>query len=373
MVAPTLFVKVRAVPAADAPLVSGSSANLDFLRAFAVLLVLIRHLMTAHSAGDSRWVSPQAIGIFGVLLFFVHTSLVLMFSLERQQEKLGSRHLYTTFLVRRVFRIYPLSACVVLLVALGSALWPMMMRPPDALTSHAGLAAVLSNLFLIQDLTHYADSIGPLWSLPLEMQMYFLLPLLFLNAKKLGVGGMLVLWGLSLVLAVIRATHPALPNILAYTQCFLPGVLCYVLVRQRPAPRFVLPFWTFPLLLCFLLAAYELAYGRFHHGQASLGAPACLALGLLLPRFQEMPGAWLRLACKTIARYSYGIYLLHMPVIWFAFTCLHTAPLAVQCLVFVFGLVTLPVLAYHGIEEPAIKLGNRLAGYIHRSRLTPQP
>ena len=295
-----------------------------------MLLVVIRHLMIAYATADSRWIYPQAIGIFGVLLFFVHTSLVLMFSLERQQEKLGSRHLYTTFLVRRIFRIYPLSAFVVLLAAMASVLLPITTQKPDLLVNHLSLFGVLSNLFLVQDLTHQWDIIGPLWSLPLEMQMYFLLPLLFLNAKKLGVGGMFALWGLSLVLSVIRSLHPALPNILGYMQCFLPGVLCYVLVRQKPAPRLLLPFWAFPVMLCFLLGAYEMTFGRLHHGQASLGAPACLILGLMLPRFQELPSAFLRLACQTIARYSYGIYLLHMPVIWFAFNYLRFTPLPVQ-------------------------------------------
>lgn len=348
------------------PLASGSSANLDLLRTFAVSLVVARHLMGAFHIEDSKWVYPQAIGIFGVLLFFVHTSLVLMFSMERQRKRLGEKHFYKTFLVRRIFRIYPLSIFVVLLMAIGSALWPIMTAPPEPLTSHLGFVGVVSNLLLIQDLTHKPDSIGPLWSLPLEMQMYFLLPLLFLNAKKLGVAGILWLWGAAVILALVQWKHNSLPNVLEYVPCFLPGVLCYILSRQTPR----LTFWLFPILLVCLLAVYETSYGRFHHGQAFLGMPSCLLLGFLLPRFKEMSEPISRRLCEIIARYSYGIYLLHTISIWAAFTFLRSSPSLLQWSVFVTTLVLGPVLVYHAIEQPMIILGNRLVGYLHKSRLT---
>jgi hypothetical protein len=84
--------------------------NLDFIRAFAVLCVVLRHIASALAIPSTPWFQPQALGIFGVLLFFVHTSLVLMLSLDRQQHRrvTPAWRFYCSFLVRRFFRIYPL-------------------------------------------------------------------------------------------------------------------------------------------------------------------------------------------------------------------------------------------------------------------------
>ena len=92
------------------------SRNLDFLRSVAVLLVLFDHLFMAAGLAD-RYPFVWSMGHLGVLMFFVHTSLVLMLSLERSEEK-SSGHLFRDFYIRRAFRIYPLSiACVVLVSA----------------------------------------------------------------------------------------------------------------------------------------------------------------------------------------------------------------------------------------------------------------
>ena len=93
------------------------SANLDFLRAAAVLFVVTFHLMLFFQSDHvGRLNFP--IGHWGVLIFFVHTSLVLMYSLERQEGSERGAPIYWSFLLRRCFRIYPLSCFVVLLIYL---------------------------------------------------------------------------------------------------------------------------------------------------------------------------------------------------------------------------------------------------------------
>jgi peptidoglycan/LPS O-acetylase OafA/YrhL len=152
----------------------GASANLDLLRAIAVLLVLLNHL-TRHYHYDHF----DGVGIFGVLLFFVHTSLVLMYSMQRSH--LTGLALVRDFYIRRFFRIYPLSILAVL-----TAVALHLHADGRGLTTgqHPGPIELVSNLLLIQNLTNSNSIVGPLWSLPLEIQMYLFLPFIFLWKKR---------------------------------------------------------------------------------------------------------------------------------------------------------------------------------------------
>jgi peptidoglycan/LPS O-acetylase OafA/YrhL len=103
--------KIAPVPLRVRPAVlQDQSRNLDFLRASAVSFVLSAHLLAFHNrlAGFSHH-----LGLYGVLLFFIHTSLVLLDSLRRQAEKTRDKGLFAGFVTRRVFRIYPASIAVV--------------------------------------------------------------------------------------------------------------------------------------------------------------------------------------------------------------------------------------------------------------------
>jgi peptidoglycan/LPS O-acetylase OafA/YrhL len=90
---------------------TANSRNLDLLRSFAVILVVGFHLAKFFN-WQSATLRVTDFGLLGVMLFFVHTTLVLMFSLERQSA--GSRtSLFVPFIVRRCFRIYPLAILIV--------------------------------------------------------------------------------------------------------------------------------------------------------------------------------------------------------------------------------------------------------------------
>jgi peptidoglycan/LPS O-acetylase OafA/YrhL len=90
----------------------GLEANLDLLRAMAVLLVLAQHLCSRMHIEHVAWAPTRSLGLFGVLLFFVHTSLVLMYSMERSGLK--GAGLLKDFYIRRIMRVYPLSIIAIL-------------------------------------------------------------------------------------------------------------------------------------------------------------------------------------------------------------------------------------------------------------------
>lgn len=330
------------------------SSNLDFLRAIAVLSVYVFHLLytlglshvpTLDVKADWGWL----LGRFGVLVFFVHTSLVLMMSLERMES--SNRPLFSGFYIRRFFRIYPLSMAVVAIVVIFH-----LPRSPHVGWSDPGWSTILANFLLCTNLLHKANIVSVLWSLPLEVQMYVLLPFVFLIGKKYGMRGIGVLW-----LGAVIATYTKL-NLTASIPCFMAGVISYFagfgFVRRR------LPFIGWALTIA-AAAGIFLAFGSAFRSEVAW--LICLIIGLGAPLFAELEFQPLRKMSAQIARYSYGIYLTHTYALWTAFIVMKNQPLVVRCVVLVALSLGLPVLFYWFLESPMIALGGRLANRLPAS------
>ncbi len=343
----------------------GISANLDLLRTIAVLLVFAQHLSMRLNVYRFAGMPTSSWGLFGVLLFFVHTCLVLMYSMERSA--LTGAPLITNFAIRRIFRIYPLSILAVL-TALALHL------DSDINGIHGlsrgpfpGIVSVASNLLLVQNLTYAKSIVNVLWSLPFELQMYALLPFLFMWIHRSATRGksltwrLLALWLVSVAAAVTQPRIHGLGrlSIMGYIPNFLPGILAYT-IPHRPRIRSVL--WpAFILSLVVVFAARPVF---------STGWILCLVLGLMIPRFREIQFPWLRWISNRIATYSYGIYLSHQFCLWTVFGPLAGHSLALRISLLVAMLITLPVLLYHAIERPMIKRGVRVAARFSSCAMT---
>jgi peptidoglycan/LPS O-acetylase OafA/YrhL len=313
----------------------GASSNLDVLRSIAVLMVLFDHL-TRHYHYDRY----DNIGFFGVLLFFVHTSLVLMYSMQRSG--LSGWPLFRDFYIRRFFRIYPLSIFAILTAV---ALHLHAQSRGLAIGPRPGAVELLSNLLLVQNLTHANLIIGPLWSLPLEVQMYLVLPFLFLWRKR-SLWTLLALWLVCGALGHFPQTIPALSwfTLLLFIPNFLPGLIAFTLPERR-----TLPAWLWPVFITLLGVAFLWIPSR------RMGAELCLLLGVAVPRFREITFRPFKIFSHRIATYSYGIYLGHSFFIWYALTR-HNS-----WILFWIMWLAIPALLYHGFERPAIEVGRKLA------------
>src|SRR2546428_4029591 len=85
-------------------------------------------------------------------------------------------------MTRRVFRVYPLSISVVLAVFL---LGLPVAGPPWAMHPlHLTAQGLLANVLLLQNVTMSGSVVIPLWSLPYEIQMYLVLPAIFLLVRR---------------------------------------------------------------------------------------------------------------------------------------------------------------------------------------------
>jgi peptidoglycan/LPS O-acetylase OafA/YrhL len=324
------------LPVRDAP-------NLDLLRTCAVGLVIVSHLGPAIGWKWDSSFHLQALGLMGVAIFFVHTCLVLMMSMDRDPgERLAAR-----FLIRRAFRIYPLS--IVVVVTLAAAGIGRL---------HAG--DFISNLLLVQNITGAPSNPAPLWSLPFEIQMYLVLPALYGLCRRRNAAMLVALLWIASVLVVVGASRTAANyHLLKYVPCFLPGVLAFVLIsRTERGPRF--GWGTLFAYVAIAAMAFPVVVAKGAEETPLLWL-ICLGLGLLIPQCRQLGTSWLAAAAKTVATYSYGIYLVHSTCLDIAFGKLAAYPEAVKWLVFIGSTAALSYVGYHLIEKPGIALGIRLS------------
>jgi len=329
------------------------SNNLDVLRTCAVMLVFLNHLMCMLRAQHA--VIDDGAARFGVILFFVHTSCVLMGSIQsiRAEGDLWVSRFY----LRRLFRLYPLSIGLIFV----SILLRAPMKPWMGL-DHAPYSAstLLSNLLLVQNMTGKTSIIGPLWSLPIEVEMYFVLPLVFLLIRFKSWRRLIMIWlGAALFIAgtqnlaadMLHGAHRF--ESLEFVPCFLAGAMAFGLARPaRPWPSYL---WA-PSLLALI------AIGRHYAFEPLVFWSCCLAVALLYSRIADLPTNLLTRLCHQIANYSYGIYLTHIFGLWIFFqmsgSMLHSVALRITGTVLFTAVAS--VVLFHLVEDPMIRLGKRL-------------
>jgi peptidoglycan/LPS O-acetylase OafA/YrhL len=303
------------------------------------------------------WWGP--LGRAGVVLFFVHTSYVLMGSLDRLgRDGLNGWARAKAFYIRRAWRIYPLAIATILLVVL--------VRMPDrAWAGHSyhppDLGSLVANLSLTQNISDSPNVLIPLWSLPLEVQMYVVLPVLFtLVVQPRSLRGVVAVVLIAIaVFAVMKASSYRgwFFDLVSVVPCFLAGVS---VATFRGKLRPVAPPWLGFLVLLALLAAYAT-------GQSMILLPRALCdwllawlTAVLLISTDEASLSVLTRMAGTMATYSYGVYLLHVPAIWASRLVFPNRSSAAQLAVATAILVPSVWIAYWAIEQPGIRLGQRI-------------
>jgi peptidoglycan/LPS O-acetylase OafA/YrhL len=310
------------------------SPNLDLLRAAAVSCVFFSHLYETLTGRHTN--VGMHFGQLGVIMFFVHTSLVLMQALDRSV--LTGRALVREFLIHRFFRIYPLSVtCVLIAFLIPGSNWT--------------LGDLLANLTLTMNLTYGASMVGGLWTLPLEVQMYLMLPFLFIFLRKRHLAWTFALWAATIPVALAVPTISGRLNVIEYIPCFYGGVIAWRLGKRASWAS-----WAFPLVLATATLPWMLSPDNHMWARWI----TCTAIGLTIPWFREITWAPVNAIAYTVAKYSYGIYLTHVVALKIAFGSMAGQTAFIQILAFAAMAILLPVATFHLIESPMIAIGRRV-------------
>jgi peptidoglycan/LPS O-acetylase OafA/YrhL len=313
----------------DAPRPSASHVPaLDGVRGIAIALVLLHH------SGWPRFVGP--IGWVGVDLFFVLSGYLITSILIDTRE---ASHRARSFYVRRALRIFPLYYAVLVAVfvvapTILSIHWPSYRAlVPEQIwywTYLCDWPMAFSHPPIVTILGHF-------WTLSIEEQFYWVWPLVIWALSRqaaVRLCGVLVV-GAS-ILRIFLVTHvPLVLNpslVVAFEYLFLPtridglavGALV-ALVLRGPGGAAALVRWLRPAAVAGggALAVVVIWRGTASHDDPwmiMIGYPAiALAFGGVVLYAVVRRSTVLELApLRTLGKYSYGLYVLHQPIMMVA-------------------------------------------------------
>jgi len=319
--------------AADRPVTrdvadEGRLAVLDGYRAVAALLVL-----TTHVAFVTGWVQVDAVGRlasrfdWGVTIFFLLSGFLLYRPWARAAMTGETGPRIRGYLWRRALRILPAywALVVVVLLALPEADGP---HPLRTWLTYLGVLQTYTPDPLVEGLTHT-------WSLGAEISFYVALPVLafLLGRRRRGdvdgsaraqLVGLLLLAIVGLAMSVVRGAQLVpdprvgfwLPTFLDWFALGMAGAVIHE--RRRLAPLGP---------ACLLLAAtptggsYTLEQSPAwtvvaRHVLYGVAAAAFLAPGALGARRDAWHRALSSRPALALGRWSYGIFLWHLAVLW---------------------------------------------------------
>lgn len=347
-------------PDPEATGVSGYRADIDGLRAVAVLAVVLFHAWPAVLPG----------GFIGVDVFFVISGYLITGIILGGLAQ--GRFRFSDFYARRIRRIFP--ALAVVLTATYVAGWFLLFADDyQNLSRHLMAAVLFVSNFLLRGESGYFDEAADrkplqhLWSLGIEEQFYLLWPALLVTAWRLR------LKPLHLTSAIV----------------VLSFVYNVYSVRIDPAATFYSPstrFWE--LLLGGVLAAAHqgprMARSALADNLLSFAGVGLIVTGLvwlngsrlfpglwaLLPSVGALlvivagPRAWFNRAVLSapvmvgIGLISYPLYLWHWPLLSFARIATGETPSHLVRAGLVLASVGLAWLTYQAIEKP-VRFGRR--------------
>jgi peptidoglycan/LPS O-acetylase OafA/YrhL len=324
----------------------------DALRCIAALAVLAQHLLELADPVRFAGFLDCAPGVFGVVLFFYISGFVVPLSIRKRPP-------VSSFLLRRLFRIYPAYlASLVLAVVLA---WPMHEQNPFV---RVGVVGSVLNLLLVQEYFHAPAILGVTWTLSIEFVWYGLFAIIAYGVPKLRVSWLVLLFSLGMVLLSLVALqlHVRAP---AGRFGLIGAALIGYLSWQKRAGELQLREYAVAVgVFCAAMAfSLYIAFGIFSHPTIRLyhsALPWTAATLLFLLSTHECKVVQRALDSRVLGflgEISYSLYLLHalliVPIITVAGAQLALVLTPIVCVIAAWGF-------HRGVELPGVRLGKRV-------------
>jgi peptidoglycan/LPS O-acetylase OafA/YrhL len=307
------------------PRATGFRADIQGMRAIAVLVVLVYHV----------WPGVLPGGYVGVDVFFVISGYLITGLLVREFERSGTIPL-RAFYARRIRRLLPAATATLLAVAVAATVWMAAAEWRDLSQELVASALYVQNLLLVhRALDYLALDAGPsplqhFWSLSLEEQFYLLWPLLMLAAggaamrygwplRRALMGALLLVTLASLAHGIhVSLVDPAPGFFMTTTRVWELGLggLLAIATDGRAGRRWLRRLLGWSGLVAILVAAWLYSSRLPFPGHAAL-LPTLGAAAMLWARLDVDDWLGRALASRPmqyLGDISYSLYLWHWPV-----------------------------------------------------------
>jgi peptidoglycan/LPS O-acetylase OafA/YrhL len=376
--APTPRTAIQADPAAAAPLSGQHIPALDGVRGIAILLVLAFHLWR----DASRLIDLQhpifkiaCFGWCGVDLFFVLSGFLITGILYDSR---GSEHYLRNFYARRALRIFPLYYGALFVVAILTVVLPEVKWGTYSLIWQA---LFLSNfVIIVGGWSAFGDGMSHFWSLAVEEHFYLAWPFLVRWRSRhqlmaAATATIIASFTLRTMLVLIGVSHLGVyASTPTRIDALAIGALCSLAVRGPGGPGAVAR----PAAMVMLLGAFGVLAIMISRRTILPFDPLMLTAGLTLLAltfggaivtgitWQPLRNVLSFAVLRWFGRYSFGIYVWHLIVIYILFyptvseVLLGSAPQTAAVILYIFFAVSLiliiSLLSYHCWEMPFLRL-----------------
>ena len=317
--------------------------------------------------------TPLQLGSAAVYLFFMLSGYWVTELWNKEYAPAAAP--YRTFMLSRVWRLLPVYYVSLLSLLFinyafhtGGRIWLQATTGADA------LHFCLSQLFILgyATLPEAGKLIKPVWSLDIELQFYFIAPLLIALVAKcsrysaIRIALYIVAFaGLVVLAAFYRANAQA-----AFLPMYLPFFLIGVLSAHhtwRPSARIAVGGAALALLLvaiCILVPAARavLVYGKLHGSLSDYNTDANIVLALLCAAYamatvrrDPARGTTFARIDRDLSNLSYEVYLLHVSALSLVIRLsgqasgVERVPIVLAAW---FGLLLASIAVYYGIDRP---------------------
>jgi peptidoglycan/LPS O-acetylase OafA/YrhL len=359
--------------------------ELDGVRGFAIVSVLLWHFLVAphvlHPSGPKPSGMMPLVRVLsltwaGVDLFFVLSGFLIAGVLLDGK---GRPFFMRGFYLRRFFRIYPIywivmAACFAI---------PFLAARLDLVGPWPAYAVLMQNFWMANHRSFGGDPMGVTWSLAIEEQFYLVLPTIVLLLQRSALTLILVLAVVAAPLARFTVSAPPGSNWMAayvLTMCrsdaLALGALLALLARRQVDARRVASAARVALCLSAIGVIGLMANGDTIGtpamnvvGYSLLAFGAASLVGLVVSNPDGLLGRAMRVSIlREAGTISYGLYLIHTPIVMMCRGYLGVAPVPDTWAAAVYALLVPTVLSvgiaaasWHLFESQLVRTGRRLS------------